>query len=578
LINNVMGYLFDLVMRKPWNSFLQSQEAPMVAQEVSLRRILSSNKNTLFGKERDFARLANLTGRELWRHFRSSVPIASYEAFASKIELMKNGQKNVLIPGSPEMFSLTSGTTSEPKLCPVNRAFIVEHHRQHLIWMYKAFKDHPGINGGKYLVVASPPEMGRTAGGIPFGAMSGKQLAVQSIPVRRRMAAPVEVQLLHDSTVRWLNTILFALATPNLRVVTAVNPSSLLTISNKMGESGDELIERIASGRLWVDETADKSITNRLAGLFRRQPERAKRLAEILRVEGTLPPAVVWPELSMLFTWQGGSSSFYLPYVAASWGQAPQRCLGLRASEGTFSIPLRDNEPSGTLAVGGHVMEFIPAEMEEISPNTPTLLVNQLEIGKLYRMVVTTSGGFYRYDLADLVEVTGRFGKTPEIAFVRRAGSVLSVTGEKVTEDQVVGAMRTVSEHRILLNGYTLTWELDGEARYVLAVEWAGGEKLFFQRRSLLTEQLRNLLDAFDCELKVRNCEYEAKRNDGRLAAPRLILLADGTYRNYRSTLAKGGRPESQIKLPHLITPPSRGRAPVKGCRFFDDVRIIVEL
>lgn len=568
-----------MIMRGRWERFLQGQENPLAAQEEALKRIIAANRRTLFGEEHAFGRLAKMSGPELWREFRANVPITNYEGYLPDIELMKNGENNVLIPGQPDMFSLTSGTTAEPKLCPVNRDFIREIHQPHLIWMYRAFVDHPNLNGGKYLVMASPPEMGRTQGGIPYGAMSGKQMSVQSIPVRRRTAAPFEIQMLSDSNVRWLNTILFALVQRNLRLVTALNPSTLLTIANKLGDNAAEMIERLASGKPWPDETAPEQVNRQLAEMLGRHPSRARELGEIYRHEGTLHPLVVWRDLEMLFTWQGGASSFYLPYVAAAWGQATQRCLGLRASEGTFSVPLRDNDPAGSLAVGSHVMEFVPAEMEELQPNAPTLLATQLEMGRLYRLIVTTSGGFYRYDLGDIVEVTGKFRKTPEIVFVRRAGSTLSVTGEKVTEDQVVNAMRAVSEGEdIFLNGFTVTWEMDPDARYVLAVEFAGGEKLFFQRRALITERLGYLLDGFDEELKARNCEYEAKRNDGRLGQPRLILLADGTYSRYRSNLAMGGRPENQIKTPHLVTPPSSGRAPVKGCRFFDEVRIIAEL
>ncbi len=580
-----LGRFFDLVMALPVRRFFKEQSYPRLAQEKSLRRILGDNKETLFGVNHKFKDFSGLSGSQLWREFRRSVPIRRYEEFLPDLELMKNGDADVLIPGLPEMFSLTSGTTSEPKLCPVNRTFIKELHRQHLIWMYKTYRDHPAINSGKYMVMTSPAVMGKTRSGIPYGAMSGKQFEVQSIPVRRRAAAPLAVQHLADADLRWLNNILFALSCPDLKVVTALNPSTLLTIASKLADNAGEFIERIAAGRPWsgfgedVDTGEDEeSKPSELKLTLQPSPGRAHELECILKSDGRLAPAAVWPELEMIFTWQGGSSSFYLPHVAAAWGGIRQRCLGLRASEGTFSIPLRDNEPSGTLAVGGHVMEFIPAESGEPGPGTDTLLADELEQGRLYRMIITTSGGFYRYDLGDLVEVTGFYRNTPEIAFIRRAGSVLSATGEKVTEDQVVAAMRTIGEDGPLLHGFTLTWEFDGVARYVLAVECAGGEQVFFQRRMMMTDQLKRLLTRFDEELRLRNVEYDAKRHDGRLGEPRLLLLADLSYRNFRSKQALAGRPENQVKNPHLIPPVGPGRAPVTGTPFFKEVRIIAEI
>ncbi len=574
----VMGFFFDLVMRPKVKRYFEDLDAPRQAQEKSLLRILRYNAKTAFGRNHDFAELAKLKNDELWKRFRETVPIAPYENFLPDIEIMKDGVKDILIPDKPLMFSLTSGTTSIPKLCPVNREFIKEHHSQHLHWMYKAYRDHPGINGGKYLVLASPAEMGRTQGGIPYGAMSGKQLESQSIPVRKRMASPPEVQRLVDSDKRWLNTILFAMAEQDLRVVTAVNPSTLVTIANKLAENAHELVERLDSGKIFADGGENVKLIRQIQSRFRARRARARQLKDILAAEGTLRPGTVWPNLQMLFTWQGGSASFYLPYVSAAWGHVPQRCLGLRASEGTFTIPHRDRDPSGALAVSGHVMEFVPAEIEGLRPDTPTLLAHELEPYKLYRMIITTSGGFYRYDLADLVQVTGTYRNTPEVAFIRRAGSTLSVTGEKVTEDQAVEAMRMVGINSILLNGFTLTWELDEGARYVLAVECAGGEKVFFQRRSQMTEQLQKLLAEFDSELRSRNYEYDAKRHDGRLGDPRLLLLADGTYRMHRSVCASQGSPENQYKTPYLVTPPAEGRAPVPGTPFFDHARVVAEI
>ena len=577
-MNNILGWFFDLVMRGSVASFERGLSRPYATQEETLRRILTKNANCDFGKKHDFAKLAEQRGTDLWRLFRKTVPIRTYADFAPEIERMKNGESGVLIPGRPEMFSLTSGTTSEPKFCPVNRMFTKEHHRQHLLWMYNVYRDHPGVNQGKYLVAASPAEMGRTSGGLPYGAMSGKQLDSQSIPVRRRMAAPAAIQRLEEAESRWFNLLLFALAEEDLRVVTAVNPSTLVAIANRLAREAERLLECLEHGHPARSRNTSP-IEKSLASCFRPRPQRAKKLREILQTDGSLSPTSVWPNLEMLLTWLGGSAAFYIPHVATLWGSIPRRCLGLRASEGTFSIPLRDGDPSGVLALGGHAMEFIPAVDGPVQPESPTLLAGQLEEGGLYRLVITTSGGFYRYDLGDLVRVTGFRKRTPEIMFERRAGAVLSATGEKVTEDQVVGAMETAATNGPLLNGFSLTWEMvNGTARYVLAIECSAGGSYKGHRLAMLRERIRQLLAVFDDELMHRNCEYQTKRDDGRIAFPRAVLLAERSYENLRSKLAAAGKPENQIKPPVLVHPPGPGRAPAPGCRFFAEMPIIAEL
>ncbi len=571
-----LGWVFDQVMRKPMATFDKGLFRPFATQEQTLRRILQKNLNTEFGKNHDFTRMLQVPGPELWKHYRKTVPIRTYEDFAPEIERMKQGEENVLIPGRPDMFSLTSGTTSAPKFCPVNRSFIKEHHSQHLLWMYQLYRDHPACNSGKYLVAASPAEMGRTAGGIPYGAMSGKQLETQSIPVRRRQAVPVEVQRLESAEDRWFNVLLFALAEKDLRVITSVNPSTLVALANRLDRDIEPLLECLAKGHPYTGRTDIGKQEESVARLFKPRPDRARELREIIRTDGSLLPASAWPNVEVILTWQGGASGFYLPHVAALWGNTAQRCLGLRASEGTFTIPYRDHSPSGVVALGGHAIEFVPEESGDPKDFSPTLLAGQLEKGGLYRLIITTSGGFYRYDMGDLVRVTGFFGKTPEVAFERRAGSILSATGEKVTENQVVKAMELAAADGPLLNGFSLTYEMvDGVARYVLALELAGGDAMLNLRSSILSDRLTQLLAVFDDELMHRNIEYQGKRDDGRLAFPRIIFLAEGSYDAYRARQAASGKPENQVKQPILIRPERSGPFSESAGEFFRTTSIV---
>ncbi len=580
VMTRVLGWVFDKAMRGPNAKFAEAVARPYATQEAALRRILRGNAATEFGRKYSFAKIATLPTSDIWKIYRKTVPIRSYQDFADDIERMKNGEENILVPGRPEMFSLTSGTTSQPKFCPVNHPFIKEHHAQHLLWMYRVYRDHPAVNQGKYLVVASPAEIGRTAGGIPYGAMSGKQLDSQSIPIRRRMAVPAAVQHLKNADERWFDLILFALAEKNLRVVTSVNPSTLVALAGRLSRDAERFLECLEKGHPAQNDPAAPAERKALAAAFQANPARARELREILKADGDLRPKAVWPNLEVLLTWQGGASGFYLPHVATLWGNTAMRCLGLRASEGTFSLPMQDRSASGVLAVGGHVMEFIPAEAGEPTAATATLLPGQLEEGKLYRLVITTSGGFYRYDLGDLLRVTGFNRRTPEVAFERRAGALLSATGEKLTEDQVVAAMELAAANGPLLNGFTVTYEVIGEvAGYVVALEVTGGVELLRHRQNILRERVRQLLAVFDDDLMRRNCEYQAKREDGRLAPPRAVLLADGSYEAWRSRMAGEGKPESQVKLPVMLAPPGGGKFPVRGdgSGFFDTVTVTKE-
>jgi hypothetical protein len=354
----------------------------------------------------------------------------------------------------------------------------------------------------------------------------------------------------------WFAILLFAMAEENIRVVAAENPVSLIALAQRLDRDSDRLLDAMELGRPG----------------FPPNPSRARQLRDIRHASGTLTPRAVWPNLENILTWQGGAAGFHLPHVSALWGDTTMRCPGLRAAEGMFSIPLRDNDASGVLAVGGHVMEFLPcadAAPETIAPHAPTLLAGQLEEGRLYRLIATTSGGFYRYDTGDLLRVTGFRGRTPEVRFERRAGAGLSAAGEELTEDQVVSAMGVAAANGPLLNGFTLTYETLPEVgtRSVLALECTGGSELSGGRGKRLRGRLEQLLSVLDFELMQRNIGYNAKRQDGTLAFPRAVLLAEGSYARLRAGLADSGRPECQIKQPVLAQPP-----------FFDAMPIAAEL
>ena len=92
--------------------------------------------------------------------------------------------------------------------------------------------------------------------------------------------------------------------------------------------------------------------------------------------------------------------------------------MGWQASEVRGSIPLSDEGDSGPLAIEPNVYEFFPAEREGSPTGGDLLTIDQLEAGGRYFVYVTTLAGLYRYDMNDILEVTG-FYKKPIVRFVQ---------------------------------------------------------------------------------------------------------------------------------------------------------------
>jgi hypothetical protein len=63
-----------------------------------------------------------------------------------------------------------------------------------------------------------------------------------------------------------------------------------------------------------------------------------------------------------------------------------------------------------------------------------------------YRVLVTTGGGLYRYDLGDVVEVVGFLRECPLLKFRGRHGSGSDLVGEKLNERHVRECLRATFE------------------------------------------------------------------------------------------------------------------------------------
>ncbi len=563
MIGRFLKSLMYLAVAGRLKKFTASLENPEAAQSERFRQILANASGTVFAADHSLGNIRTI------RDYRNAVPIRDYSGFYPYIESMLEGEENVLVSSPVTMFAVTSGSTAQPKFIPITRSFTVEYHNSHLIWMYNMIKQRSDKVIGSIFSMVSPAEEGWTKGGIPYGSSSGKQYRDQSIPVRALHPLPYQLFLISKPQIKYYAALILALLY-DLRVVNSVNPSSLVMLAAFLRENSERMFEDIVAGNLSIASELPLEVrANILVKMSRVTPKRISYLRNVIEREGWFMPKAVWPGISAINTWQGGNAPFYLGRVRELWGEAPQRCFGLRATEGMFTIPLEDNSASGVLAVNGHFMEFIEDGIE-VEPSTPTLLAHELEVGKRYRLIITTSSGLYRYDLGDIVEVTGMNKNTPEVAFLHKAGGVLSITGEKVYEDQLVAVMSRICRNIAdKVNGFSVTIEFTDRVRYVLLLEL---------EEQVAAEQLEELLSAFDIELARENIEYSDKRRGGRLEQPFMLLLERGSYQRYRESLVLKGRPDGQIKPLYIINPYGEGLITDSDAEFFSSAVVIKRL
>jgi hypothetical protein len=90
----------------------------------------------------------------------------------------------------------------------------------------------------------------------------------------------------------------------------------------------------------------------------------------------------------------------------------------------------------GALAVRSHFFEFLALDQ--------VFLAHQLVAGEVYEVIVTTSGGLYRYRTGDRVRVVGHIRQCPMLVFEGRLG-VVDHFGEKLSLSEVARALSGLS-------------------------------------------------------------------------------------------------------------------------------------
>ncbi len=207
--------------------------------------------------------------------------------------------------------------------------------------------------------------------------------------------------------------------------------------------------------------------------ISRKDTARADELEAIVERSGHLVPRDFWPGMQLLAIWTGGSVGAYLPALRDDYGQIPIRDHGLSASEGRMTIPVADGTAAGILDVTTHFFEFIP-ESEYGRPDPNVLEAHELEEGKNYYILLTTSSGLTRYNICDVVRCTGFYHSTPLVEFLHKGAHIANLTGEKISESQVVAAVRgATDEMRLCLSHFTVSPVWGNPPKYHLHIEQA---------------------------------------------------------------------------------------------------------
>ena len=147
----------------------------------------------------------------------------------------------------------------------------------------------------------------------------------------------------------------------------------------------------------------------------------------------------IWKNLILISCWGDMNSTEYLKKIQEIFPNTVIQEKGLLATEGFISFPDAEKNLS-KLSFYSHFFEFLSLDDNKIYN------ISEIEANKKYELILTTSGGLYRYCIGDIIEVISIENNVPYIKFVGRKGAVSDLFGEKLEESFLKNIMETYKQ------------------------------------------------------------------------------------------------------------------------------------
>jgi hypothetical protein len=146
-----LNSFFSWVIKKRIHQIELFMKYPVEVQNESFQKLVDEAALTRFGLEHRFSDIKSL------KDFKSRVPIRNYEEFKPYIDLLREGEQNVLWPSKLKWFAKSSGTTdARSKFIPVSKEALEECHYKggkDLLALYYSQKPNAKIYDGQSLVM-----------------------------------------------------------------------------------------------------------------------------------------------------------------------------------------------------------------------------------------------------------------------------------------------------------------------------------------------------------------------------------------------------------------------------------------
>jgi len=503
--NHIINSMWKASAHRDFRMFMSNIRRARKIQDGYLLRILEKNKNTRYGLECGFASISDVG------QFRERVPIRTYDDYKPWIDRIIAGENGVLTSEPVTLLEPTGGSSGGLKLIPYTESLRREFLRGINIWVYDLFETYPHIKNGRSYWSISPavkiPDTMKSS--IPIGfdedinylGWSGKLL-------RKVMVGDSDLKNARDMNEFRFRTAVELLQARDLAFISVWNPTFLTVLIDYMESNIESLCKNLTE--------TDSDRAREIDSAFRRDSEDKFNR--------------IWPMLSVISCWTDSLAGLYAENLGVKFPGVKIQGKGLLATEGFITLPLTES--------GGRVLSYMSHYFEFVDDNNEVHSCDELIEGQRYRVVITTGGGLYRYDLGDIVEVDGFFDGLPVLTFIGRDKTV-DMVGEKLSEEH---AARVISDAvRQVVNKYEFAM-LSPER-----TSTGGVYVLYVAHDDALNGYAAKICDMVENGLK-ENIYYRHARDIGQLGQLKIYVVNSGAMEHFIERCVNDGQKLGDIK------------------------------
>jgi hypothetical protein len=431
--------------------------------------------------------------------FRSVVPVTDYSYYKPYVQKVLAGGKSIIFPGRPVCIAQTGGTTFGPKQIPLGKHLIKSYRQFNLDMAFCYMQDsgHYDIFSDRIFLVVAGPDATRIGSNIPVGRATGVMARIAPWLLRRRYVPEMDVILDTDTQQRIEQTTMRAFHhRQHICMAAGLTPYLMAAFGN--------LIHHARAAGMNVRSISD-----------------------------------IFPNLRIAF--HGGTTfDLYSRKIKSLAGETVAHRNIYSAAEGPIAFQFNGSTPGLVPALDAVLFEFMP--VSQVTANSPdAVLIDEVERGVPYFILLTTQGGLLRYRIGDQVEFIET--NPPLMRVLGRVEDQIDLSGEKMgVGDAAWALMQSADCLGLQVADFMVCPAATGLADERIAHEWI----IECENHQNDLHRFREILEA---ALFERNPRYRQLRDHSfSLGQPRIRFVADGTFQRYM----EGELVYGQQKLVHM--------------------------